>query len=165
MLESMGCQVDVVANGLEAVEASSVLLYGLILMDCDMPEMDGYEATRLIRGEEEGRLKAKRAADPMGTSESASSKRIPVIALTAHGTESDRKQCLAAGMDDYLSKPFDVNKLSATLKRWLPPTLVVLETLAGSHEDGLAPPDSPLVKAASKNAGESSPGPMHSENR
>ncbi len=169
MLESIGCRVDVVTNGLEAVEAVSAISYDLIFMDCQMPEMDGYEATRLIRRKEEGRLKAEsskeKAAAPTGSCKAASSNMIPIIALTAHAMEGDRKQCLAAGMDDYLSKPFDVNKLSAILERWLPAARVVHKSLARSHEHGLAPPDSARVEAASKNEGEARPGPMHIENR
>jgi len=129
MLESVGCRVDVVANGLEAVEAVSAMSYDVIFMDCQMPEMDGYEATRLIRRKEEGKLKAQSSKEEVASLTSgfhaASSKRTPIIALTAHAMEGDRKQCLAAGMDDYLSKPFDVNKLSTILERWLPAARVV----------------------------------------
>jgi signal transduction histidine kinase/DNA-binding NarL/FixJ family response regulator len=160
MLESVGCRVDVVENGREAVKAVSTMSYDLIFMDCQMPDMDGYEATRIIRRKEEEAFKAQSSkeegASPTGSSKptstiqyGASRKRIPIIALTAHAMEGDREQCLTAGMDDYLSKPFDVSKLSAILERWLPAARVVHKTLAGSHDHGLALPDSPRVKAAS----------------
>jgi PAS domain S-box-containing protein len=102
MLESLGCQVDVVENGSEAVEAVFSKVYDLIFMDCQMPEMDGYEATRIIRQRE---------------SESAG-RRALIVALTAHAMEGDRELCLAAGMDDYASKPFTVHQLYDVIRRW-----------------------------------------------
>ncbi len=97
MLVGMGCQVDVVSNGAEAIEALSkpYTAYDLILMDCQMPKMDGYEAARRIReAESRNGLKTR------------SRIRIPIIALTAHAMNGVYDKCLAAGMDDYLSKPF-----------------------------------------------------------
>src|SRR5256712_13685174 len=88
MLEKLGCRVDVATNGLEAVEATGRITYHCIFMDCQMPEMDGYEATRAIRQRE-----ARTGA------------RIPFIAMTANAFESDRERCLVAGMDDYISRP------------------------------------------------------------
>ena len=105
MLENLGCQVDVAANGLEAVDAVQSREYDTILMDCQMPEMDGYEATRIIRERE-----AKDASQHM-----------PIIALTAHALQEHRERCLDAGMDDYLSKPFTIDNLYNVLCRWLPP--------------------------------------------
>jgi signal transduction histidine kinase/DNA-binding response OmpR family regulator len=104
MLESLGCRVDTVANGREAVEALVRTPYDAILMDCQMPEMDGFAATRMIRQHETA----------------AARKHTPIIALTAHALASDRQQCLAVGMDDYLSKPFTQEQLHAILRRWLP---------------------------------------------
>lgn len=101
MLSSAGLVVDFANNGREAVEKWASDDYDLIFMDCRMPEIDGYEATRAIR----------RAA-----SEKA---RIPIIALTANSSEEERRKCLAAGMDDFLSKPFTDGALMATLARWL----------------------------------------------
>jgi CheY-like chemotaxis protein len=109
MLESLGCQADVVATGLQAVEALERGSYDVVLMDCQMPEMGGLEATRVIR---------EREALP---SSSHPPVHTPIIALTAHAMPSDRAQCLAAGMDDYLSKPFTLEALRATLARWLSP--------------------------------------------
>ena len=103
MLEKLECRVDVVANGLEAVEASARIPYQCIFMDCQMPEMDGYEATAVIRQREV----------QTGT-------HIPIIAMTANAMQTDREQCLAAGMDDYVSKPVAPKDLATTLQKWVP---------------------------------------------
>jgi CheY-like chemotaxis protein/HPt (histidine-containing phosphotransfer) domain-containing protein len=112
MLDRLGCRVDVVTTGRQAVEAAARTRYDLVLMDCQMPEMDGFEATRLIReGQGEGRPPAGEAAPrPVP----------PIVALTAHALQGDRELCLAAGMDDYLSKPFTLDQLRTILARWLP---------------------------------------------
>ena len=102
LLEKKGHRVDVVANGREAVHAVTRIGYDLVLMDVQMPEMDGLEATRQIR-----------AAD---RSEVA---RIPIIALTANAMQGDQERCLSAGMDDYLAKPVKPVDLAAALDRWL----------------------------------------------
>jgi len=108
MLERMKCRADVAANGLEAVEAASRAAYDLILMDCQMPEMDGFAATQAIRqAERAGRVRC------------AGKQRLPIIALTANAIKGDRERCLGAGMDDYLSKPFTRRDLMAVLQRWL----------------------------------------------
>ncbi len=101
MLERFGYIVDLVANGREAVESVRQLPYDLVLMDCQMPEVDGYEATRQIRAlEDDGR-------------------HVPVIALTANALIGDRDRCLDAGMDDYLSKPITPECLGRKLSSWL----------------------------------------------
>jgi two-component system sensor histidine kinase/response regulator len=103
MLEKLGHEVDVAGDGQAALEALEYSSYDAVLMDCQMPRLDGYQATRELR---------RREGD---------GRRLPVIALTAHAMESDRRRCLAAGMDDYLSKPLRVEALRETLDRWLPP--------------------------------------------
>ena len=102
-LEKLGCRADAVPNGREAVKALESLPYDLVLMDCHMPEMDGYEATREIRD-------FRSAVLDHG---------IPIIALTASALVSDRPKCLAAGMDDYLSKPVKPKALVNVLEKWL----------------------------------------------
>ncbi len=107
MLKALGYPVEIAENGLEALDAVTGKRYDLILMDCQLPEMDGYKATSLIRKlEQEGAL---------------GDVRIPVVALTAHAGKGDRENCLAAGMDDYLSKPFTLRQLGQVLERWLSP--------------------------------------------
>ncbi len=102
MLEKLGCVVDCALNGKFAVECCSIQSYGVIFMDCQMPVLDGYGATAQIRQGETGR------------------RRTPIIALTAHAMAGDRERCLAAGMDDYLSKPLRREELAETLARWIP---------------------------------------------
>ena len=112
MLEKLGCRVDLAENGVEAVAARTRVAYDVILMDGQMPEMDGYEATRQIR--------ALEAAAAAGTARNDQhSAHVPIVAMTAHAMEGDRERCLDAGMDDYLSKPFTRPQLSETLGRWL----------------------------------------------
>ncbi len=101
LLEGLGCQVDVVENGLQAVIAWAGKPYDLLLMDCQMPEMDGFAAATEIRRRE------------------APGQRVPIVALTANAMKSDRDQCIAAGMDDFLSKPIHGADLATTLDRWL----------------------------------------------
>ena len=102
MLEKMGCQVTLAHNGREAVELAKPGRFDLVLMDCQMPEMDGFDATRGIRAQEVGH------------------RTTPIIALTANALHGDRERCLAAGMSDYLSKPFSGASLRAALLKWLP---------------------------------------------
>jgi CheY-like chemotaxis protein len=101
MLKRMGCRVDVAGNGREAVERFGEQAYEVIFMDCQMPEMDGFEATRAIRQAEEtlGRY-------------------TWIIAMTAYSLESDRQRCLAAGMDDYVSKPATIMQFRKAMARW-----------------------------------------------
>jgi len=106
MLERLGCLVDVVGNGREAVEALERGAYALVLMDCQMPELDGFDATLMIR-HRETRKGAEGAI------------RIPIVAMTANVLAEDRDRCIRAGMDDFLSKPVSAENLRAVLDRWL----------------------------------------------
>lgn len=101
MVQKLGYAVDLVANGREVIDALSRLSYGLIFMDCQMPEIDGFEACREIRKREVG------------------GSRVPIVAITANAMKGDRERCLAAGMDDYVSKPFKQDDLRAVIDRWI----------------------------------------------
>jgi CheY-like chemotaxis protein len=116
MLELAGYKVDIARNGREAVESSAKTAYDLILMDCQMPDIDGFEATHLIRERETSLVKDATHDESCGTH------RVPIVALTPHAMPSDRERCLAAGMDDYLTKPFTQHQLDNTLSRWLSQT-------------------------------------------
>ena len=102
MLAKLGCHVEVVANGREAVEALAAAPYDIVFMDCQMPEMDGYEATRRIR-------------------EGDRQPNVPIVAITANAMDGDLERCLAAGMDDYVAKPLRLGQMPAVLDRWLNP--------------------------------------------
>lgn len=104
ILEKIGYKADAVANGREAIEALRTVPYELVLMDVQMPEMDGFEATRRIRDVTSGVL----------------NNRIPVIAMTAHAMKGDRDRCLEMGMNGYVSKPISPEALAAVIERWLP---------------------------------------------
>ncbi len=107
LLKKLGCFADTVGDGIEVLEALQRISYSLIFMDCQMPEMDGFEATRLIRKREldTGQGCAWRAP-------------VHIIALTASAMQGDREKCLAVGMDDYVSKPVRLAELQAALERW-----------------------------------------------
>jgi CheY-like chemotaxis protein len=102
-LERCGCDVEVVEDGLAALRELQSRRYDLVLMDCQMPQMDGYAATRALR---------RREVD--GT------RRTCVVAMTAQALDGDRDRCLEAGMDDFISKPMRYADLAATLRRWIP---------------------------------------------
>ncbi len=101
-LRKLGYALDIAANGREAIDAISRKGYSLVLMDCEMPELNGFEATRAIRETEAG-----------------GKRRMPVVAMTANAVEGYREQCLAAGMDDYVIKPATILKLKEVLQRWI----------------------------------------------
>ena len=124
MLGRLGCRVDVAGNGAEAVELVRALPYSIVFMDCMMPEMDGYEAAAAIRG----------MPGPVA--------RTPIVAMTANAMQGDRERCLAAGMDDYLSKPVRQDQLQEIVARWTPDTTAtpvdaeVLEGFRQLQEEG-----------------------------
>jgi len=126
MLERLGYRVDVVANGLEAVEAVKRISYHAVLMDCQMPEMDGYEATAEIRRREalcvtRDEKDSDRAHVPQVTDDALRiTPHIPIIAITANAMQGDRERCLDSGMDDFISKPIKPKELEAVLDRWMP---------------------------------------------
>ncbi|HYL51829.1 MAG TPA: response regulator [Acidimicrobiia bacterium] len=105
MLTKLGYRFDVAANGREALDAINAREYDAVLMDCQMPEMDGYEATRRLRDAEVG-----------------NGRHLPVIAMTAAAMQGDRERCLAAGMDDYITKPISQQAIAKILERWTEPT-------------------------------------------
>lgn len=120
MLERLGYRADAVGNGLEAVEAMTHIPYTAIFMDCQMPEMDGFEATRRIRElEASGNNPSDLPLCPLPLASPPSPSHIPIIAMTANALEGDRERCLAVGMDDYLPKPVKSEDLRAVLHRVL----------------------------------------------
>lgn len=112
MLKKHGCMVDVTANGQEAVDALKTTAYDMIFMDCQMPVMDGYEATKIIR-------------------ETEQDKHNIIIAVTADAMIGDREKCFNAGMDDYLNKPISQDRVSTMLNKWLNPGS---PNFTGTHE-------------------------------
>ena len=101
-LRALGVDAKMVIDGAQAVAALRRQPFDAVLMDCQMPNLDGFEATRLIR-----------------SAERETGRRTPIIAMTANAFKEDREACLAAGMDDYLAKPVRMEALRATLERWL----------------------------------------------
>ncbi len=122
ILRKLGLQADAVANGAEALYALASLPYDLVLMDVQMPEMDGLEATRQIR-------------DPRSA---VRNHRIPIIAMTAHAMQSDRDRCAAVGMDDYVSKPVSPQALADALEKWLPRDGSLSPVAPGPAAQGMA---------------------------
>jgi CheY-like chemotaxis protein len=104
MLQKLGCEVDIATDGRQAIDKTAQHRYDIVFMDVYMPEMDGYEATRLIRQRE-----------------AATGSHQVIIAMTANAMEGDRELCLQAGMDDYLAKPFREAELRQTIARWTLP--------------------------------------------
>jgi CheY-like chemotaxis protein len=102
-LKKLGYQSDVASDGNEAVKAMTQYKYALVFMDCQMPKMDGYEATMCIRDAQ------YKALNP----------NTPIIAMTANAMKGDKEKCIDAGMNDYLSKPIDAKRLDAMLKKWM----------------------------------------------
>ena len=144
MLEREGYRVDVAANGQEAVEAVAQIPYALVFMDCQMPVMDGYDATRAIR-EHEAALVQRGAQNEGGETIDArrGTPRVPIIAMTANAMSGDRERCVEAGMDDYVAKPVRREDLAALLLRWQP------DRSGSSAERPAVPSEESRNKAAS----------------
>jgi two-component system sensor histidine kinase/response regulator len=145
MLEILGFCVDVVDNGVEAVITSTMVPYHAILMDCEIPVLNGYEVTKEIR------------------SQMGASRRSPIIAVTSSSTDADRRRCLAAGMDGHLSKPLKLDALASGMARWAPdlsdlsepsdpPPPIVTDDARGSDADDLPVLD-PAVLASLERLG------------
>ncbi len=117
LLRTLGLEIDVVVNGKQALEALSRQDYGLVLMDCRMPLMDGYETTRRIRQDEAAR---RRITNNESRTDATAACRLPVIAMTANAMRGDRERCLLAGMDDYIVKPINPRVLQTVISHWLP---------------------------------------------
>jgi len=157
ILKKLGLSADAVANGREALEALKILPYDLVLMDVQMPEMDGLQATRRIRSQESD------PGDERGTRKGGGgprnseflprpSGRIPIIALTAHAMQGDKDRCLEAGMNDYLTKPVSPRALAEALEKWLPEEPGIHKSEGRGQESGVGsrkakeePQPSPLV--------------------
>jgi CheY-like chemotaxis protein/HPt (histidine-containing phosphotransfer) domain-containing protein len=135
ILEKLGYRADAVANGREVLRSLETIPYTLVLMDCQMPEMDGYEATREIRNPASKVL----AHD------------VPVVAMTAYAMQGDREKCLAAGMNDYVTKPVQPRELADALERWLGPG----EPAAPSETPSASPPSAPPPDSAAQTFNES----------
>lgn len=118
MLENLGCRASVAADGRQAFDMHCANQFDLILMDCEMPEMDGYEATRQIRRSQQHHT--------------------PILALTACTGQGEQEQSLAAGMNDFLSKPIREKTLAQALERWLPPAVGAVPPAVAEYEDELA---------------------------
>jgi len=112
ILSKLGYSAELVDNGRAAVEKHRERPYDIVLMDCQMPEMDGYRATRLIRAS------------------GGSGANVPIIAMTANAMEGDREVCLAAGMSDYLTKPVVPDRLEKMVDKWLGATVAKVASLA-----------------------------------
>lgn len=110
MLEKLGYESTIVEHGMAAVQSALTGEYDMILMDCQMPVLDGYAATGEIRAQERNQ------------------ERIPIVALTANAAAGDPERCIAAGMDDYLSKPIEMDALRSMIERWAHPKRSVLES-------------------------------------
>jgi CheY-like chemotaxis protein/HPt (histidine-containing phosphotransfer) domain-containing protein len=131
ILKKLGLRADAVANGAEAVKSLETLPYDLVLMDVQMPVMDGLSATRIIR-------------DPQSA---VRNHHIPVIAMTAYAMKGDREKCLEAGMNDYVSKPVEPQALADMLEKWLPKDKAVTQEQTPVNAKGTLPVSVPEPEA------------------
>ncbi len=162
MLERLGHRVDVVGNGIEAIDVLRQIPFDLVFMDCQMPEMDGYEATRMIRKAEREMSEGNNQESGLESEEpektvsetpdslpfTPHSGRIPIVAMTANAMRGDREKCLDVGMDDYISKPIKPEELAGILAKWLPtkeqPELATDQEITALYleKDSLTTPES-----------------------
>ena len=144
MLDSLGCQVEVVVDGAEAVEAVQRNTHDLIFLDCEMPNLDGYQTALEIRKlEDQHRVPSENTVRPSG--------RIPIVALTAHTSSSDRARGLENGMDDYVTKPLSLQKLRGVVARWVesrPESSEPASPATPPDSTGNTPDDAPISEAA-----------------
>jgi PAS domain S-box-containing protein len=133
ILKKLGFSADGVANGQEAVEALESVPYDLVLMDCQMPEMDGYEATRIIRENEKSHVNEESNLTASGYHPLTRSAGVPIVAMTAHAMKGAREKCIEAGMDDHISKPVNPKALADIMEKWI-------KGVDASHYDA-SPPD------------------------
>ncbi len=131
VLENLGCEVFIAPDGASAVQAFGEQVFDLVLMDCEMPEIDGFEATRRIR-----EIERVRSGEASETDRRAA---IPIIAVTAHALPEMRDRCLEAGMNDFVVKPYDENQLAEAMQRWI--------DLAPGPQDGVAGDASPAMRS------------------
>lgn len=132
ILKRLGYRADVAANGCEAVRMLAQIPYDLVLMDCQMPEMDGYEATRQIRAGASGVLNPK----------------VTIVAMTANAMKGDREQCLATGMDDYVAKPVNPRALADALAKWLTPPPASLSPGSPAKPNPAPAPSTPVSRTS-----------------
>lgn len=120
LLKKLGCEVDVAGTGNEALTLLKTTSYDIVFMDCQMPEMDGFEATRAARRWEQQQTNG--TATP--------GRRLPIIALTANAMQGDRERCIEVGMDDYVTKPIDPKDLKRILDTWTQRPAATVTSLA-----------------------------------
>jgi PAS domain S-box-containing protein len=149
-LQELGYGADVAGNGVEVLAALERIHYDIILMDCHMPEMDGYETTRRIR-----QVEQESAHSHTGKAQ------LHIIAMTANAMQGDRERCLAVGMNDYVSKPVEEEDLKAALERWKPAkqTVVAPAPVAPAAVPSTSPPAD--VRSAQSAPSQPSPAPSH----
>jgi two-component system, sensor histidine kinase and response regulator len=134
ILGKLGLHADAVGNGMEAIRALETIPYDLVLMDVRMPELSGLDATQQIRSAQSR----------------VQNHRVPIVALTAYATQQDRDECLASGMDDYISKPVTPRDLSAVIERWLYANPSPLPQVTAPAQD-ISPPATPVFNLSALN--------------